>query len=137
MPYNDLRRFVYRHIDDLWIGLLDKNGRPIHGDRHVIIRLQVSGIVGFFSKRLDGIKNVTFLHGDRVLEFRPPVFIILQQFKHIGERQQCLDIVVQRHQSLVVLIGGAPVGFQPFKRCCDLVRHRCSGKHMTEQGIRV
>jgi hypothetical protein len=77
LPDNDLRRFVYRHIDDLWIGLLDKNGRPVHGDDHVIIRLEVSGIVGFFSKRLDGIENVTFLHGDRVLELCPPVFVIL------------------------------------------------------------
>jgi len=74
---NNLCRLVYRHIDYLWVGLLDKNGRPIHGDRHVIIRLEVSGIVGFFPKRLDGIENVTFLHRDRVLEFRPPVFVIL------------------------------------------------------------
>lgn len=76
---------VHRHVDIFGTGRLDDN-RRIHSHRHLLVRLQVSIIVGLVTQALHGIENGLFLSRNRITQLVGPGRVLGHHVKDRRER---------------------------------------------------
>jgi hypothetical protein len=93
-------RIVGRHIDHLWVRLLDYDHGLVLDDFGLDFllfgRLQVSLVLGFLAHALHGIHYIALLREEGIAYIRGPLNIVCQSFDYIRQSGHGLDACVPR-----------------------------------------
>lgn len=84
LPDDDDLGVVGGHVDDLWVGLDDRDDFFLLGDRDLVVGEEVPRIGGLGSEALDGGHYVLLLGDDGIAEGRGPVEIVVHLLDDVG-----------------------------------------------------
>ena len=140
----DNRGRIRRHIDDIWISLLDDDHRLFLNDLclYSLLRvgLQGSCALRFLAHSLNGVHNVALLREKSIAKFCRPLNVIGQPLHQVWESRHSLNARVPRlfrdsigkRLALQVFIS-----LKPLLKLYDFERVGRSHKRLAEQRVRI
>jgi len=133
-------RIIGRHIDHFRIGRFNDDGVPLSRYLFLFIAVEVAGLVGLLTHRLDDIGHILLLVGICVAEGRSPGEVLVHVFKNRGKLCEGLDarvpwLFVDFFGQLLTLEFG--MALHPAVRLDNLSRIGGSGENLRNECVRV